>query len=398
MSLLLFPRLLSTSNRRAKSKVARSRSAATLDKESFHRLRFERLEDRVLPSTLTADKLIYAPTETAMLQLSGFAPNETIDLQVIRTDGDTGLKSSSPGWLANDDLNGQLTVHYTMPADATLDSFVITATGTSSGDTASTTIWADSSHLLDVENDGSAPPATTIVLSSSALRSAPGQSVTFTATVNSTNTVNSGAVQFLVDGFNLGDPVAVVNGVATSTPITTLTPGQHTVTAAYSDASHRFDNSSISMLQASEGTTNSGAATSLVLSAIINKELDDHPAATFTASLSSSTVVNTGTVQFFVDGQAFGAPVSVIDGTATSDEVTDLDPGGHTISANYSDDTGAFQSSGNLLVYTVAWVDVRPHELSPGQFGNIVAGGFQVGETVDFQIKNLTNGHTYAPF
>ena len=34
--------------------------------------------------------------------------------------------------------------------------------------------------------------------------------------------------------------------------------------------------------------------------------------------------------EFFVDGEAFGAPVSVVDGTATSDEAMDLprlDPG-----------------------------------------------------------------------
>ena len=86
------------------------------------------------------------------------------------------------------------------------------------------------------------------------------------------------------------------------------------------------------------------------------------------------------------------------DGTATSGEATDLGPGGHTIAANYSDPTAMFQSSGGVLVFTVTWVDVRPKDVAPGQVATILAGGFQVGETVDFEIKNLTTGHDYAPF
>jgi hypothetical protein len=264
-----------------------------------------------VPSTLVADKTTYAPGETAVLHLFGLQTAETVALQVVRTDGATGTTQAGPTWLATDGgvgdfdgaADGQMTVYYTLPADVTLDSFQITATGNSSGSTAQTTIWGDS-HLLDVLDTDPAPPATTITVSSSALPAVAGQAVTFTATVASTSTVNSGTVQFLADGFNVGAPVPVVNGQASS-DISSLTAGSHTITATYADDTGSFDSSIGSLTQLVNGAPNPGA---------------------------------------------------------------------------------------------VPWVDVQPHDVAPGQFANILAGGFQVGETVDFQIKNLTNGNLYAPF
>jgi hypothetical protein len=37
-----------------------------------------------------------------------------------------------------------------------------------------------------------------------------------------------------------------------------------------------------------------------------------------------------------------------------------------------------------------------PTDYAPGQTANILAGGFVLGETVDFQVTNLTNGHVYS--
>jgi hypothetical protein len=384
----------------------RDKNVLSAKKRLTRRLFFERLEDRVVPSTLAADKAVYAPTETATLQLSGFQVGETVALQVVQVDSDTGLAHTSPRWLAVDGgpgdfdgtANGQLTVPFTVPADIRLDSFHITATGQSSGSTAQTTIWGDSSHLLEDEADASAPPATTTTVSSSALPASPGQPVTFTAVVTSTSTVDTGTVQFLVDGFNLGDPVPVVNGTATSNAITTLTASNHTVTAVYNDDTGSFDSSNGTLVQTSDETANLGAATSVVVAASPKTELDDDQSVTFMATVSSASPIDRGTVQFYVDGEVFGDPVPVVDGSATSDEVTDLGPGEHVIAANYSDDTGVFQSSGGILAFGVAWVDVRPKDVAPGQVVSILAGGFQVGETVDFQIKNLTTGEMYAPF
>jgi hypothetical protein len=70
-------------------------------------------------------------------------------------------------------------------------------------------------------------------LKSSANPSVIGQPVTFKANVTSTGGAPSGNVQFTVDGTNLGAPVALSSGSATSPATSSLSPGAHTVTANY---------------------------------------------------------------------------------------------------------------------------------------------------------------------
>ena len=60
---------------------------------------------------------------------------------------------------------------------------------------------------------------------------------------------------------------------------------------------------------------------------------------TYTATVTSSGNPHpTGTVQFEVDGVAFGSPVSLNNGSATIDLLTGLQVGIHTITAIYSGD------------------------------------------------------------
>ena len=78
---------------------------------------------------------------------------------------------------------------------------------------------------------------TTTTVSSLANPSVFGQSVTFTATV-AANTAGTGTpagtVQFLIDGSDFGSPVALVNGSATSSAISSLSVASHTIEAVYS--------------------------------------------------------------------------------------------------------------------------------------------------------------------
>src|SRR5262249_12591395 len=152
---------------------------------------------------------------------------------------------------------------------------------------------------------------------------ASGQAVTFTATVTSDRVVDDGDVQFLVDGFDFGDPVPVVNGQATSAAISSLTVANHTVTAVFAD----------------DGGASVGSDTSA------------------------------GPVgQADGDGAGFDTSEGSLTQLVTGNAVQD---------------------------FTIAWVDVHPHDVAPGQFATVEAGAFRAGETVDFQITNLTNGHTY---
>src|SRR5262249_42601691 len=115
--------------RKSTKRVDRPRIANSKKRVS-QRWSVEQLEDRVVPSTLGADKAIYAPGQTAVLHLAGLANGETAALQVVRTDSG-GTTHPSPTWLATDGgvgdfdgvADGQITFYYRVPTDVTLSSF-----------------------------------------------------------------------------------------------------------------------------------------------------------------------------------------------------------------------------------------------------------------------------------
>jgi len=72
-----------------------------------------------------------------------------------------------------------------------------------------------------------------------------GQPVSFNATVTSTGAIPTGTVQFKIDGLDFGTPVTLSGGNAISGATSTLTGGNHAVTAVYSgDASFNGSTSS----------------------------------------------------------------------------------------------------------------------------------------------------------
>jgi hypothetical protein len=66
----------------------------------------------------------------------------------------------------------------------------------------------------------------------------------------------------------------------------------------------------------------------------------------FTATVTG--VSPTGTVQFNIDGSAFGSPVTLASGTATSGTTSTLSAGTHTVTAVYSGDTNNAGGTGTL--------------------------------------------------
>jgi hypothetical protein len=187
--------------------------------------------------------------------------------------------------------------------------------------------------------EASAIAPTTTTLTSSGNPSTYGQPISFTATVASTGATAGtpeGAVQFAVDGTNIGDPVAVVDGTATSVTLGSPLPGDHLVTAAFQPAA-AFGPSGASLTQ-----TVSDAAADVVLTSS-SATSDYGQAVHFHADVSSTalgTGTPTGSVQFRVDGKALGIAVPLTHGTADSPAVADLLPGTHTVTVLYSGDAG----------------------------------------------------------
>ena len=76
-----------------------------------------------------------------------------------------------------------------------------------------------------------------------------GGSVTFIATVSSAAGTPTGTVQFVVDGANFGATVTLSGGTANGSATTTLSPGEHVVTAVYSGDADFLASTSLFLIQ-----------------------------------------------------------------------------------------------------------------------------------------------------
>ncbi|HLJ94566.1 MAG TPA: Ig-like domain-containing protein [Gemmataceae bacterium] len=255
--------------------------------------------------------------------------------------------------------------------------------------------------------------STSIALLSSANPSVFGQSVTFTATISNqglTHSTPTGTVQFQIDGTNAGSPVNVqtTGGVTTaSLSVSALAAGTHTVTAGYSgDTGFATSTGRLTGGQLINPAVTMTAVSSSAESSVFGQNV------TFTATISVMVPGNgspTGTVQFVIDGSAFGNPVNVgsSGGTSTASISTaSLGVGVHTVKARYSGDGNFANSSADLtggqIVDYVATTTAVSSSLNSPVFGQSVTftatisvvapgAGTPTG-TVQFQIDGSNAG------
>ncbi len=173
-----------------------------------------------------------------------------------------------------------------------------------------------------------------------------GQSVILTATVATVQGwgTPTGAVQFVIDGYNVGAPIAL-NGGSVTLAVPFLAVGPHTVVASYSGDTHYAPGSSA----LTGGQVVNRGLTGTALSSSDNPSIVGDWV-TFTASVgvvSPAAGTPTGGVQFVIDGGNVGGP-GVINGGTTSLTVSSLPVGPHTVAANYLGDTDYAGSSGSL--------------------------------------------------
>ena len=167
----------------------------------------------------------------------------------------------------------------------------------------------------------------TINLSSSLNPSDIGQSVKFTATMSPNNAM--GTVQFQIDGKNFGSPVNLSSGgKADSGSTTSLTAGNHNITAIYS------------------GDTTYAGSTSNLLQKVKGKTACTWPTKPTTVSfgkpctfsvqigIQSGTGNPTGSVTFYDGGKTLGTGSLGADGHAQF-SISSLSRGTHSITAVY---------------------------------------------------------------
>ncbi|KJK58194.1 Ig-like domain-containing protein [Saccharothrix sp. ST-888] len=192
------------------------------------------------------------------------------------------------------------------------------------------------------------PQVSQTSLTSSANPSVYGQPVSFTATV--TPVPDGGTVSFKVDGNPLGGPVPVdtTTGQATSSSITTLSPGPHNVDATYSGNGDFKGSNATPLVQtvspASVTTTLASAGPSTFGQAVTFTDTvcaaspSTNPAAPPSGTVAfrdGSTLLGTGTL----------APGGGTNCSRTQVSTSNLLPGTHTIRAQYSGD-GNFLAGG----------------------------------------------------
>jgi hypothetical protein len=171
-----------------------------------------------------------------------------------------------------------------------------------------------------------------------------GSTDTFTAQASG---LTSPLIYSLAPGAPLGAAINPVTGVFTWTP---TVPGTYSITVDVAD-------DSVPPLTASEtvtivvdkATSHAMAAASLAAPVYGQSQLFDAAVATVPA-----LGVPTGTLQFYVDGLKFGAPVPMVNGAAISPSIATLGAGVHDVAAVYSGDANYASIATPVLTETIA--------------------------------------------
>jgi hypothetical protein len=190
---------------------------------------------------------------------------------------------------------------------------------------------------------------TTTTLTSSPNPSVAGETATFTATVKEPSGITAiptGTVTFSDGAVPLGASVLNSSGVATLA-VTSLTAGQHNITANYNGDSSNLASQSIILVQ-----TVSQAATTTSLTTS-NPSVYPGISLTFSAVVSrTDSVIPSGTVTFFNGATAIGNGTLNSAGTATM-TTSALAAGTHSITAVYGGDTNDLTSTSSGVTETV---------------------------------------------
>jgi len=275
-----------------------------------------------VPDAATTTTLTVPPTAE-----TGQSVTLTANVDPVNASGtvqfqDNGADIGSPVSVSN----GVASLQHTFTA-AGAHSLTAVFTG-SAGFTGSTsTVQTVNVSVPDVET------ATTLSVPATAET---GQSVTLTANVDPVNA--SGTVQFQDNGANIGSPVTVSNGVA-SVQHTFTTAGSHSIAAAFTGNAGFLNSTAAQSVSVTDPVVPDVTTTSTLS---VPATAETGQPVTLTANVTPANA--SGTVQFADGGADIGAPVQVVNGTATL-EHTFITAGAHDIGAVFTGAPGFAGSS-----------------------------------------------------
>ena len=349
-------------------------------------------------ATLTVNQAATATTVTPGTASVGFGQSATFTATVSSANG--APPDGSVQFLVNGAAYGitvplsggtaQLAI--TEPAG----SYTVTAQYTGDANYAATLSAAETSASLTVN-----PAATATAVTLGAASVSFGQSATFTATVSSANGAPpDGSVQFLVNGVAYGSTVPLSGGTA---QLAIAEPaGSYTVAAQYTgDANYA---ATLPAAETSASLTVNQAATATAITPG-TASVAFGQSATFTATVSSANgAPPDGSVQFLVNGAAYGSTVTLSGGTA---QLAIAEPAGsYTVAAQYTGDVNyaatlpAAETSASLTVNQAATATaVTPGTVSVafGQSATFTATVSSAnGAPPDGSVQFLVNGVAYG--
>jgi len=303
------------------------------------------------PNALAIAQGGQATSTITIIPASGFSGNVVLSV--------SGLPSGVTWGFNPNPASGASTLTLTVADSAVTGTAILTVTGTYGSLTATTRI------SLTV----TAEPSFTISASPSSLAIALGGQGTSTITITPANGF-SGNVMFSVSGL----PNGVTSGIS---PNPTSSETTLTLTATNSAAT----GASVLTVTGTSGSLTATATVNLTvvsysstttLTSSLNPSIYGQ-AVSFTATVTAGA---TGTVQFYIDGSAFGSPVTLASGSATSGSISSLATGTHAVTGVYSGDTNYSGSTGTLSggqVVSLASASVNvASSLTPSVYGQPV--------------------------
>ncbi|WP_028657011.1 Ig-like domain repeat protein [Nocardioides sp. J54] len=199
---------------------------------------------------------------------------------------------------------------------------VYNGTADHAGSTSAAVVFRVREPLKPTSTTSSASPTTAVA----------GQPVTLGATVTTATGTPTGDVVFTVDGNEVARAAVAADGTA-STTVTDLPVGSNAVVATYAGDDVYGPSSA-----APRTVTVSKAAVEVTLSATSSSTVTGEA-----IGLTATVAVQApgggspdGTVQLIVDGNPTGAPVDLVNGSASFPSLTSLSAGAHTLAVSYS--------------------------------------------------------------
>lgn len=207
-------------------------------------------------------------------------------------------------------------------------------------------ITGNTVSVISQTNPGTTPP--TVSMTSPANGASVSGTVQLQASASAASPATVTSVQFLLDGQPLGSPVTTspytYNWTVGTTPL-----GSHTLSARVSDSNGNTATAAAVTVTVVASNPCSGGDTTPPTVSITNPTSNQTVSGTQPVAASASDNCGVASVQFLLDGQALGNPVTSPPYAVTWDSTT-ASNGTHTLSAQAIDTSGNQATSGTVTV------------------------------------------------